>query len=605
MVFIASVLLFSSIGQAQSSHFPYPPEWSKKVIWYQIFVERFYNGDTTNDPKPENIYVALSGKAPQGWAITPWTNNWYALDRWAAGNGKPFNDNLQDRRYGGDLQGVIDKLDYLADLGVTAIYLNPINDAPSLHKYDARHYHHVDVNFGPDPVGDNKIIELEDPANPASWKWTAADKLFLQLIAEVHKRKMKIIMDYSWNHTGTEFWAFRDIIKNGDKSAYKDWYTVYAYDDPITPKNEFKYAGWYGDYLPEIRKVGVLSGKDMFHPYEGNLNEGAKQHIFAVTKRWLAPNGDTTKGVDGYRLDVADFIPSGFWRDYRTYVKSIKRDAYLVGEIQWWMDKMMPPAYYANGAVFDAVMFYHLYRPARNFFSRADMAIDARQLVDSLQYQWSGVEVPFRYSMMDVSSTHDTPRMLTCFYNHGKYKYRAKPYEDSLYKTGKPDEETYQRLTLYLVHQFTNVGAPNIWNGEEMGMWGADDPDCRKPLWWNEFTFQPETRNNIQQGAALYDSVGFNQQWFNFYKMLIAIRNSHPVLATGNIDFIDATGKTLVYKRYDKDATIFVLFNLESSTKTFTLPEKGIYFNLLDGQSVTGNAISLAPLSAAILSQVK
>jgi len=80
----------------------------------------------------------------------------------------------------------------------------------------------------------------------------------------------------------------------------------------------------------------------MFHPYEGNLNEGAKQHIFAVTKRWLAPNGDTTKGVDGYRLDVADFIPSGFWRDYRTYVKSIKRDAYLVGEIQWWMDKMMP-----------------------------------------------------------------------------------------------------------------------------------------------------------------------------------------------------------------------------------------------------------------------
>ena len=139
----------------------------------------------------------------------------------------------------------------------------------------------------------------------------------------------------------------------------------------------------------------------------------------------------------------------------------------------------------------------------------------------------------------------------------------------------------------------------------ETRMWGADDPDCRKPLWWNEFTFQPETRNNIQQGAALYDSVGFNQQWFNFYKMLIAIRNSHPVLATGNIDFIDATGKTLVYKRYDKDATIFVLFNLESSTKTFTLPEKGIYFNLLDGQSVTGNAISLAPLSAAILSQVK
>lgn len=605
LVFTSSVLLFPLLGQAQSAHFPLPPEWSKRVIWYQIFVERFFNGDTTNDPKPENTYTALSGKAPQGWAITPWTQNWYKQDSWAVGNGKSFNDNLQERRYGGDLQGVIDKLDYLASLGVTAIYLNPINDAPSLHKYDARYYHHVDVNFGPDPAGDNKIMESEDPGNPATWKWTSADKLFLKLVDEVHKRKMRIIMDYSWNHTGTEFWAFKDIVKNRDKSAYKDWYTVYAYDDPATPQNEFKYAGWYGDYLPELRKVGVSSAKDMHHPYEGNLNEGAKQHIFAVTKRWLAPNGDTTKGVDGYRLDVADFIPMGFWREYRNFVKSIKPDAYLVGEIQWWMDKMMPPAYYANGEVFDGVMFYHLYRPARSFFSLANDAIDAREFVDSLRYQWNGLEVPFRYSMMDVSSTHDTPRMLTSFYNHGKYKYRAKPYEDSLYKTGKPDAETYQRLKLYLIHQFTNVGAPDVWNGEEMGMWGADDPDCRKPLWWKDLTFQPETRNNIQPGPAVYDSVGFNQEWFDFYKKLIGIRNGNSVLATGKIDFVEAQGKTLVYKRYDKDACIYVLFNLESSGKTFTLPEKGSYKNLLDGSAIDGDAISLEPLSAAILSRVK
>ena len=190
LLFTALLLPWNSMAQNPKL----PPEWAKKAIWYQIFVERFYNGDPSNDPKPENMYNALSGMVAKGWAITPWTQDWYGTEPWAAKNGKSFADNLQDRRFGGDLQGVLDKLDYLADLGINAIYLNPVNDAPTLHKYDARNYHHIDVNFGPDPVGDNKIIASENPGDPATWQWTAADKLFLKLINEAHKRNIRIIM---------------------------------------------------------------------------------------------------------------------------------------------------------------------------------------------------------------------------------------------------------------------------------------------------------------------------------------------------------------------------------------------------------------------------
>ena len=228
---------------AQPTPIDQPPSWAKEVVWYQIFVERFHNGDQSNDPTPESIGIpALNLMAPEGWRVTPWTASWPEREPWAVKAKLPFNEELQYRRYGGDLQGVMDKLDYLQDLGVTALFLNPINHAPSLHKYDASSYHHVDANFGPDPKGDLKIMAGENPVDPATWKWTAADKLFLKLIKEVHRRKMRIIVDYSWNHTGTRFWAWQDILKNQTKSPYKDWYSITAFDNPATAGNEFSYA---------------------------------------------------------------------------------------------------------------------------------------------------------------------------------------------------------------------------------------------------------------------------------------------------------------------------------------------------------------------------
>lgn len=604
---IALWAIFIGSAQSQSTQFRDAPAWSRNVIWYQVFVERFYNGDHSNDPGPANINVPPMDRiVPKDWTISPWTGDWYAQPGWEAG--KPFNDIVTMRRYGGDLQGVLDKLDYLQQLGITALFLNPINDAPSMHKYDARNYHHVDVNFGPDPAGDNKIIAGENPEDPSTWKWTSADRMFLKLVDEAHKRKMKIIMDYSWNHTGTMFWAWQDVLKNQSASQYKDWYDIKSFDNPSTTANEFDYAGWVGiKDLPELKKVDVATTRVNGKPYEGNINEGAKQHIMAVTKRWLAPDGNVAHGIDGFRMDVADQIGLGFWRDFRKAVRQINPDTYLVGEIWWeeWPDHLMDPAPYTGGDIFDAVMFYQAYRPARYFFAKNDYSIDARQFKDSLEFQWNRLSKDKRYAMMNVSSSHDAPRLLTDFYNPNKYKYKAKPQDDPLYKTGKPDPETYQRVRLYLAHLFTTIGAPEIWNGEEFGMWGSDDPDPRKPLWWKEYKFSGESRNNFQPGKRVYDPVGFNQQQFDWYKKLIAIRNKNPVLSTGDIRFLTAEGKKLAYSRYDDNNEVIACFNLGTTTTEFQLPQGNRYINLLTNEKVVQGVLKLKGLNAAILKRVK
>ncbi len=579
---------------------PQPPAWAKSAIWYQIFVERFRNGDPQNNPQPRNFRGSFN--IPDGWAITPWTRDWYQPQDWAAQAKLDHNSDVNLRRYGGDLQGVIDKLDYLQDLGVTALFFNPLNDAPSLHKYDARSYHHIDVNFGPDPAGDEQLIAQENPNDPATWRWTTADRLFLQLIQEVHRRKMRLILDYSWNHTGVEFWAWQDILKNQDKSAYKDWYAIKSFASPPTPGATPDYDGWAGlRSLPEIRKVDVTGARVSGYPYEGNLNPGAKAHILAVTRRWLAPDGKPENGLDGYRLDVADQIPMGFWRDYHAFVKGIKPDAYLVGEIWWqkWPHYLMNPAPYVDGAgIFDAVMFYQAYRPARAFFANLTQDLNAKQFVDSLQHEWNRLTPATRRAMMGLNASHDAPRLLTDFDNPSAYKYQATPRDNPAYRTGQPAAETYQRVRLYLLHQFTSLSAPGIWNGDELGMWGPDDPDCRKPLWWPDFQFDPETASNDQPVAVKrYDPVGFNAAHHAYYRQLIGLRKANPVLVDGEIAFTQAKGKVLAYRRFDKNAEVFVAFNLEKDARPVALPDPGPWVSLLDGQTVSGKVLTLAPLT--------
>ncbi|MBK7632641.1 MAG: hypothetical protein IPJ23_18515 [Ignavibacteriales bacterium] len=142
------------------------PEWAKGVVWYQIFPERFANSDLSNDPEAEKVFIN-DKSIPKDWKVTNWTSNWFEQSDWEQKLGGQVRNHLTDRRYGGDIQGIINRLDYLKDMGVGAIYLNPVFEAVSMHKYDGSSYHHIDVNFGPDPVGDKKLMCSEIPENPA------------------------------------------------------------------------------------------------------------------------------------------------------------------------------------------------------------------------------------------------------------------------------------------------------------------------------------------------------------------------------------------------------------------------------------------------------
>jgi cyclomaltodextrinase len=560
------------------------PAWTGDAIWYQVFVERFRNGDASNDPVVRDIEGVTDERPPDGWRPTPWSQDWYRQEPWAAATGKDFYGTVQFRRYGGDLRGVLDRLDYLQELGITALYLNPVNDAPSLHKYDARNYHHIDRNFGSDPRGDEARMAAENPADPATWGWTAADSLFLSLVREVHRRGMRIIMDYSWNHTGITFWAWRDVLAHQQASRFADWYEIEHFDDSATPDtNEFQYRGWAGvPWLPEWKKVGRPPGQT-HGPIEGNLVPGVRDLVFNVTRRWLDPNGDgdPSDGVDGFRLDVAEMVPLGFWRDYRRLVRSVNPEAYLVGEVWWeqWPDRMWDPAPWLQGDVFDAVMNYRWFTPTRSFFAGTPPGLTASGYAASLDSLAIGIGPAQRRAMMNLTASHDTPRFSTSIYNPGRYKYRNTPREDPGYRIDRPDARARQVQLLMLVQQFTYIGAPHIWNGDEVGMWGADDPDERKPLVWADLRYDDETTHPFGRPRRR-DKVAPDTALFRVYRELIALRKQHlRLFVDGSLNWLrtdDGRG-LLAYERVLGDQRAIVAFNVSDAPLEVSLEADGRY----------------------------
>ncbi len=565
------------------------PQWAQEVIWYQIFVERFDNGDPDNDPTSADLTGSYPGFVPESWKTTPWTGDWYSPDPWFKElegktdiGGYPmtsFGSKIQLRRYGGDLQGVLDRIEYLDSLGITAVYFNPLNDAPSLHKYDARNWRHIDRNFGPDPEGDVAMMAQEIPDDPSTWKMTAADKMFVQVLEALHEKGIRVILDYSWNHTGMDCWAFNDVKKNGENSKFADWYWIDEFDNPETAEDEFAYRGWLGVVdLPEIKETVRHTHK--IEALEGDIySNEVKQHIFNVTKRWMDPNndGDPSDGVDGFRLDVAAEVPLGFWREYRSVVRNINPEAYLIGEVWWeeYPDKLLDPAPFLEGDIFDAVMNYRWYREARHLFAAAPDQSTITQFTDSLERFASNLRKQNNYAMMNVVASHDAPRVSTSLFNKNKYKFQTKPDDNPAYKIHKPDQQTYNTLKMLLVHQFTWFGAPHIWNGDEMGMWGSDDPDTRKPLLWYDKVFDDETihPNGLERPVS---KQNFDHQLFDYYQKLIALRKANPVLANGDYEFLikDDNNMLLAYSRYDEKDEVITLFNLNEEPQAFDLPVK-------------------------------
>lgn len=534
-----------------------PPQWAKEAVWYQIFPERFFNGDRNNDPKPIDMKGAWPYFVPDDWQIHPWTSDWYELQSWEKNTKMDFYRNAGLRRYGGDLQGIIDKLDYLKELGVTAIYINPIFESPSLHKYDASMYHHIDNNFGPDPEGDRKIWESENPADPNTWQWTSADKLFLNLIKEAHKRNIKIIIDGVFNHTGTTFWAFQDILKNQQNSPYKDWYTIKKFDDPSTPENEFDYQGWYGvKDLPEIRED------------ENGIVEGPANHIHEIVKRWMDPNkdGNPEDGIDGWRLDVAEMVNHKFWQKFRSWVRGINPDAYLVGEV-WWKDWRNDEMYNASPWLrneFDAVMNYRFTRAVKNLIFSKKYFTGLKGFIDTIKTMMNQYGENY-YVMMNLLGSHDTERLASLIVNPDNlYDHNGNPGQNPDFDVRKPNEVERKKQKLAVAIQFTLPGAPHIYYGDEAGMWGGDDPDCRKPMVWKEFKYDIEKSHPLGKPRP-EDSVYFDEDIFNWYKKLASIRNNNKVLSLGKVYFDDSQNQNLlIYKRELDDKIILVIANIDS-----------------------------------------
>jgi len=517
----SSLLAFggAAIGQPKNERFA-------DAIWYQIFPERFRNGDSSNDPVPASMAGTWPYFIPDNWQISPWTSDWYELQPWER-DGKGFYVHAQLRRYGGDLQGILDELDYLQELGVNSLYLNPVFESASLHKYGATMYHHIDRHFGPDPVGDLKSFAEETPSDPLTWKWSAADKLFLKLIAEVHKRDMRIIIDGVFNHVGIPFWAFQQAKREGPTSRFADWFIINKWDDPATAEDEFDYHGWAGvKDLPELARD------------EKTLHPEIREHFHAIVKRWMDPDGDgdPSDGIDGWRLDVAAEVPMGFWTEFRGWVKNMNPNAFITGEI-WWKDYRNNG--YANGRpwldqAFDSVMNYRFGDAVYRFFNQPDdvSANEFVGLLDAIESDYGSERILDQQNIFD---THDTSRIGSAVVNP-KYRqdHGAGLQSNRDYDVSQPNAREKQRWKQMVAFQFMSPGAPFIYYGDEVGMWGADDPDCRKPMLWPDLTYDEERAHPFGLKREV-NPVRVDEDMLAFYQSMIRLRNAHEVLRRGAI----------------------------------------------------------------------
>lgn len=348
------------------------PTWTRGAVFYQIFPDRFFDADPANNP--------------------PGTEPW---------GGEPTFYNF----FGGDLEGIRRRLDYLQALGVGAIYLNPIHQAPSNHRYDASDYLKVD---------------------PALGGWDD----FRRLVEEAHRRRIRVILDAVFNHTGETFWAFQDVVRRGPESPYYAWYHVREWPIRRDPPS---YECWWG--LPHLPKLNTT------HPE-------VRSYLFDVTRAWMEA------GIDGWRLDVPNELEPGFWEEWRRLVKSLNADAYIVGEIWHDADEWL------RGDRFDAVMNYPLRDALVDFF--VHRSIRAAALRERLEGQLRRYPPPAVHNLMNLLGSHDTERIAT---------------------VAGGDRRATEAMMLVAM---TWPGIPTVYYGDEVGMSGGKDPECRRCFPWDE-----------------------------------------------------------------------------------------------------------------------
>ena len=592
---LVGILLLSLPTMAQKG---FTPEWSKGIVWYQIFPERFNNGDTTNDPKVEDQQGAYPFDNTSPFKIHPWTSDWYELQPYEQQNGKDIYYNLQRRRYGGDLQGVIDKLDYIKSLGVDAIYMTPIFWSPSSHKYDALCYHHVDPTFGPDPNGDMALIEKENPLDVKTWVWTKADLLALRLIKEVHARNMRIIFDGVFNHMGVKSFAFRDVEKNQQASPYADWFSVKSWND-AAKGTTFDYNGWFGvKTLPEFRED------------DHGIVAGPKQYIFNATKRWMDPMDKGTKdGIDGWRLDVAYDVGHPFWKDWRKWVRNINPAAYMTAELVYPIDETRP---YLQGDEFYATMNYNFAFIMHDFFIQEKTGSTVTAFDARLKELREAFGNDVALNMQNLMNSHDATRLASAvanpdgmrFGDWGKYFNWSQKSNNKDYNARKPAASQIQTQKLIAAFQMLYLGSPMIFYGDEAGIWGGNDPDCRKPMIWEGKKYDPETYNPDQTKHEA-DHVAFNKELFEWYQKFMGLRKKYNSLRLGDYTTIEKNDVQRFYafsRKYNSEE-VLVLVNRSDKPiryKSATLAS-GRYKDVFSKKIL--KSVTIEPMNLVVLSK--
>lgn len=507
------------------------PDWAKGAVMYQIFVDRFCNGDPSNDVVTgEYSYIQDHVKK---------VDDWYR---------PPLEMDVREF-YGGDLQGVMDKLDYLQDLGVDVIYLNPIFVSPSNHKYDSQDYDYVDPHYGKIVLDGGEPLPQGDCENAHASKYIqrvtrlenleASNRFFIRLVEEIHKRGMKIILDGVFNHCGSfNKWLDRERIyenqKGYEKGAYIDedspYRTFFRFDaDSEWPYNQF-YDGWWGhDTLPKLN----YEDSPMLYDY-----------IMHIARKWVSP----PYKVDGWRLDVAADLGHSneynhqFWRDFRKNVKEANPEAIILaehyGEAQSWLE----------GDQWDTVMNYDAFmEPVTWFLTGMEKHSDEYNegmlgnsdcFIGAMKYHMASFYAPSLMTAMNELSNHDHSRFLTRT-NH------------KVGRVGKLGSEAAQWdinkavLREAVVMQMTWPGAPTIYYGDEAGLCGFTDPDNRRTYPWGRE----------------------DQELIAFHKDIIRIHKNNRELTMGSLKFLYNDYQILSYGRFTDTEKTLVAINNSKDTR--------------------------------------
>jgi cyclomaltodextrinase / maltogenic alpha-amylase / neopullulanase len=423
------------------------PYWVEDAIFYQIFPDRFANGDTHNDPPN----VQSWGSPPTSWGFQ-----------------------------GGDLRGVIDKFDYILDLGVNAIYLNPIFLSTSNHRYNTVDYFKIDPRVG----------TLED---------------FHALLETAHSNNVRVILDGVFNHCGRGFFGFNDVLENQDHSSYRDWFHVNKFPvDAYSPGKAEDFKAWWGfKSLPKFN----------------TNNQAVRRYLLNVARYWI------DQGSDGWRLDVPNEIDDdSFWLEFREAVKLINRDAYLVGEIWTVEPRWVGPNH------FDGLMNYPLRDAVLDFLNGG--FITAAGFADQVEGILKRYPRENAYAMYSTLGSHDTERIYTRL------------------------NGDLNKLKLAYSFIFAYPGAPAVYYGDEIGMTGGKDPECRAAFNWNQETWLEELRG-----------------WL---RTLISLRKRYVALRRGTYRRVLADDRRNVYAfaRTLGDEAILVVINASAAQRHLRLPVK-------------------------------